>query len=70
MAKKVIAIIGSYRKGHVIDSAVSAVLEGAAQAGAETEKVYLLETVAHVPRPSRSRQVMAAAYMTMIWKGY
>jgi multimeric flavodoxin WrbA len=43
MAKKVVAIIGSYRKGHIIDNAVSAVLEGAEQAGAETEKVYLLD---------------------------
>ena len=34
MVKKIVAIIGSYRKGHIIDSAVSAVLEGAEQAGA------------------------------------
>ena len=34
MAKKVVAIIGSYRKGHIIDSAVSAIPEGADQIGA------------------------------------
>ena len=34
MAKKVVAIIGSYRKAHIIDSSVSAVSEVAAQAGA------------------------------------
>jgi putative NADPH-quinone reductase len=43
MAKKVIGVIGSYRKGHVIDSVVSAILEGAAQTGAETEKIYLID---------------------------
>jgi NAD(P)H-dependent FMN reductase len=43
MTKKVVGIVGSYRKGHIIDSAVSAVLEGAQQAGAETSKIYLLD---------------------------
>jgi NAD(P)H-dependent FMN reductase len=43
MTKKVIAIVGSYRKGHIIDSAVSAVLDTANQLGAQTEKVYLLD---------------------------
>jgi multimeric flavodoxin WrbA len=43
MAGNVIGIVGSYRKGHIIDSAVSAVLEGAEQAGARTKKIYLLD---------------------------
>jgi len=43
MAKKVVGIIGSYRKGRVIDSAVTAALEGAAGCGAETSKIYLIE---------------------------
>jgi putative NADPH-quinone reductase len=43
MAKKVVGIVGSYRKGHIIDSAVSAILEGAQEAGAETKKIYLLD---------------------------
>jgi multimeric flavodoxin WrbA len=43
MAKKVVGIVGSYRKGHIIDSAVSAVLEGAHEAGAEAKKIYLLD---------------------------
>lgn len=43
MAVKVIGIVGSYRKGKTIDSAVSAILEGAGAAGAETKKVNLLD---------------------------
>lgn len=43
MAGNVIGIVGSYRKGHIIDSAVSAVLEGAEQAGGRTNKIYLLD---------------------------
>ena len=43
MAKKIVGIIGSYRKGHIIDSAVSAVLKGAQEAGAQTKKIYLLD---------------------------
>jgi len=43
LAKRVVGIVGSYRKGHIIDSSVSAVLEGARQAGAETTKVYLVD---------------------------
>jgi multimeric flavodoxin WrbA len=43
MAIKVVAIVGSYRKGKTIDSAVSAVLEGAKDKGAETKKIYLLD---------------------------
>lgn len=43
MAKKVVAIQGSYRKGRVSDSAVDAVLRGAEAAGAVTEKIYLID---------------------------
>ena len=43
MNKKVIAIVGSYRKGKVIDSAVSQVLRGAESCGAEVGKIYLID---------------------------
>lgn len=37
----IIGIVGSYRKHGTIDTAVSEILEAAAQKGAHTEKVYL-----------------------------
>jgi hypothetical protein len=37
----VLGIVGSYRKGGHIDTAVSAILASAATAGANTQKVYL-----------------------------
>jgi NAD(P)H-dependent FMN reductase len=40
---KVIAIVGSYRKGGITDQAVDAVLEGARVAGAQTAKIYLID---------------------------
>ena len=40
---KVTAVIGSYRKGGIIDSAVDALLAGARQEGAETAKIYLID---------------------------
>ena len=43
MAIKIVGIIGSYRKGKTIDSAVSAILEGAKDKGAETKKINLLD---------------------------
>lgn len=43
MAKKVVAIVGSYRKGGTVDTAVEAVLEGARERGAETNKIYLID---------------------------
>jgi multimeric flavodoxin WrbA len=43
MGKRVVGIVGSYRKGHIIDSAVSAVLEGAEEGGAQTKKIYLVD---------------------------
>jgi putative NADPH-quinone reductase len=39
----VVAIVGSYHKGGVTDQAVDAVLEGARQRGARTEKINLIE---------------------------
>jgi len=41
--KRVIGVVGSYRKGGVVDTALSAVLAGAAENGAETEKHYLVD---------------------------
>lgn len=43
MPKKIIAIIGSYRKSGVIDQAVDAALKPAVANGAEAEKVYLTD---------------------------
>jgi FMN-dependent NADH-azoreductase len=43
MAKKIVAIIGTYRKGRVIDTAVSEVLRGAEARGAQTQRIYLLD---------------------------
>jgi len=43
MAKKIVAIIGTYRKNRVIDTAVSEVLKGAQAHGAETVKIYLID---------------------------
>ncbi len=39
--KKILGIVGSYRKGGVIDSVVSTVLEAAREKGAETNKIHL-----------------------------
>ncbi|MGA1981297.1 MAG: flavodoxin family protein [Acidobacteriaceae bacterium] len=43
MGRKVVAIVGSYRKGGIIDTAVQAVLEGAREKGAETQTIYLTD---------------------------
>jgi hypothetical protein len=43
MSSKVVAIIGSYRKGGTIDTAVEAVLEGAREKGAQTHTIYLTD---------------------------
>jgi multimeric flavodoxin WrbA len=43
MAKKILGIVGSYRKGGIIDLLVSEVLAAAAEEGAQTEKIYLID---------------------------
>jgi multimeric flavodoxin WrbA len=43
MNKKIVAIIGAYRKGKTIDTAVAEMLRGARDAGATTEEVHLLD---------------------------
>jgi NAD(P)H-dependent FMN reductase len=43
MARRVVAIVGSYRKGGTIDTAVKAILEGAREKGAETHTIYLTD---------------------------
>ena len=40
---KVVAITGTYRRGRTIDTAVDEALRGAREAGAETEKIFLLD---------------------------
>ncbi|MBN2139291.1 MAG: flavodoxin family protein [Sedimentisphaerales bacterium] len=41
MSKKVVAIVGTYRKGRVIDTAVDEILRGAEEHGAQTMKISL-----------------------------
>jgi len=43
MSKKIVGIVGSYRKGGIIDTAVSAILKAAEDRGAKTEKIYLID---------------------------
>ena len=45
-SNKVIAIVGSYRKGGIIDTAVDEILASAREEGAEVRKIYL--TDAHI----------------------
>lgn len=40
---KITAIVGTYRKGGVIDRAVDAILDSAREEGAETAKIYLID---------------------------
>jgi NAD(P)H-dependent FMN reductase len=54
MARKVLAIVGSYRKGGTVDTAVDAVLEGARERGAETRKIYLIDQHIEYCRNCRS----------------
>ena len=37
---KVVAVVGTYRKGKTIDTAVDETLAGTREVGAETEKIY------------------------------
>jgi putative NADPH-quinone reductase len=43
MGKRVVAIVGSYRKEGTIDAAVEAILAGAREKGATTHTIYLTE---------------------------
>lgn len=43
MSKKVVAVLGSYRKGGTLDAAVEAILEGARAKRAATNKIYLTD---------------------------
>jgi multimeric flavodoxin WrbA len=43
MTRKIVAIVGSYRKGGIIDSAIDEILSGAMASGGETEKIYLID---------------------------
>ncbi len=58
MITKVVAIVGSYRKGGTIDSAVEAVLEGAREKGAETVTIYLTDK--HLEFCTNCRECMQA----------
>ena len=50
MAANILGVVGSYRRGKTMDTAVAAVLEGAASKGAETRQVHLLEQLAVVAK--------------------
>jgi multimeric flavodoxin WrbA len=43
MPKTIVAIVGSYRKGGVIDTAVDEILKAAQASGAQTSKIYLID---------------------------
>jgi len=43
MPKTIVAIVGTYRKGGVIDTAVDEILRAASDAGAQTSKIYLVD---------------------------
>jgi multimeric flavodoxin WrbA len=65
MGKRVVAIVGSYRRRGTVDTAVAAVLEGARLRGAETHTIYLTEqhlkfctncrTCVQTPGPKRGK---------------
>jgi multimeric flavodoxin WrbA len=42
-SKRILGIVGSYRKGSVVDSAVSEILAAAAQCGVQTSKISLTD---------------------------
>ena len=74
MDQKVVGIVGSYRKGGIIDNAVSSVLDGAQECGAETKKIYLLdkhiEFCANCRTCTQEEGDRGNAYMMTIWKRY
>jgi multimeric flavodoxin WrbA len=44
MAKRIFGIVGSYRRNGIIDTLVSETLASAQEHGAETEKIYLIDS--------------------------
>jgi multimeric flavodoxin WrbA len=58
MSKRVVGIVGSYRKGGTTDAAVEAILEGAREKGAETQTFYL--TCQHLEFCTNCRQCTQA----------
>lgn len=54
MARKVVAIVGSYRKGGTADTLADAVLAGARECGAEPSKIYLVDKHIEYCRNCRS----------------
>ncbi|HIP52649.1 MAG TPA: flavodoxin family protein, partial [Chromatiales bacterium] len=54
--KRVMGIVGSYRKGGMIDTAVSEILRAAERDGALVSKVYLLD--AHIEYCKNCRKCM------------
>lgn len=54
MAKRVVAILGTYRKGGTLDAAVEAVLEGARARHAVTSTIYLIDR--HIEYCTNCRQ--------------
>lgn len=51
MAKKILGIVGSYRKNGIIDRMVTETLSSAAAMGAVTHKIYLTDMHIGKPRP-------------------
>ena len=43
MSKTIVAVVGTYRKGGVIDTAVDQILKAAQDGGAQTSKIYLID---------------------------
>lgn len=65
MSKKIVAIVGSYRKNGTIDTTVEAIMAGAREKGAKTHTIYLTEqhvefctncrTCSQTPGPERGK---------------
>lgn len=54
MTKKIVAVLGTYRRGGISDQIVDAVLKAARDKGAETEKIFLLDKRIEFCRNCRS----------------
>lgn len=62
MNKKVVAILGTYRRGGTIDSAVAAILAGAREKSAEIRTIYLTDQ--HIEFCTNCRQCTQAPGLT------